>query len=78
MSILRTSLLPASYPFHPQKPAWQVTAPAPFEDGLLSLKRTVGRRYPHDGSVNHFSLPPSIVDHLDALQYVAVRGWGRG
>ena len=51
---------------------WQVTASVPFEDGLLLLKQTIGRRYLTSGSVSRFRLPPSVVDRLDTLQLVAV------
>ena len=76
------------FQFHSPKSAaasrlWQVTAP--FEDGLLSLKRAIDRR--NAGVSSRFDLPPSIVDHIDTLQtlqFAAVGGggggggWGRG
>ena len=55
----------------------QSASPAPFSDGLLSLKRAVCRRY-GPTAVSRFDPPPSLVDQLDALQHVAVGGVGPG
>ena len=55
----------------------QSASPVPFSDGLLSLKRAVCRRYGHT-AVSRFDLPPFLVGQLEALQHVAVGGWGQG
>ena len=53
------------------------TASFPSSDGLLSLKPAVGRHCPATSTVSRFDLPPSIVDQLDTVEFVAVGGWGR-
>ena len=52
------------------------TVSVPFSDGLLSLKRAVGRLGSATSSIIRFDLPPSVVDQLDTLQFVAVGGGG--